>query len=152
MTSTIDGTRTTKLSVSLWTAQALLGLGFLAAGGMKLVLPAVVFVAQSKVPVPIIRVIGVCEFLGALGLLLPGILKIRRALTPIAAAGLFTISAGATGATLATGPAIAALGPAVLGVLAGLIVAGRLGWLAELGARRESVRAREVVRANVRVA
>ena len=33
-----------------------------------------------------IRVIGVCELLGAAGLLLPGLLRISQGLTPLAAA------------------------------------------------------------------
>jgi hypothetical protein len=154
MRSTTKITKITKGSASLWTVQSLLALVFLFAGGMKLVLPAAVFVAQSKVPVPLIRVIGVFELLGALGLILPGLLKIRRGLTPIAAAGLFTIGAGATGATLAQGPAVAALGPAILGVLAALVVAGRIEWLRELGAARSESRIQspESLRASVRVA
>ena len=35
-----------------------------------------------------IKFIGLCEILGALGLVLPGLLKIRRQLTPLAALGL----------------------------------------------------------------
>ena len=40
--------------------------------------------------------IGVAEVLGAIGLILPGVLRIRPGLTPLAAAGLVIIMIGAT--------------------------------------------------------
>lgn len=47
-----------------------------------------------------VRFIGVCEVLGALGMILPGILRIRPGLTPLGAAGLLIIMIGATVLTL----------------------------------------------------
>jgi hypothetical protein len=72
-----------------------------------------------------LRFIGVCEVLGALGLLLPGILRIRPGLTPLAAAGLVIIMIGATGITLAGGDAVPALFPLAVGLLATFVVYGR---------------------------
>ena len=54
-------------------------------------------------PVWFIRFIGVCEFLGGLGLLLPGLLKTRQYLTPLAALGLAIIMIGAVVFTLING-------------------------------------------------
>ena len=51
---------------------------------------------QIHLPGLFIKFIGVCEVLGALGLILPGLLRIRRGLTPLAAAGLVIILIGAT--------------------------------------------------------
>ncbi|HWH51482.1 MAG TPA: DoxX family protein [Gemmatimonadaceae bacterium] len=117
-------------NVPLWIIQVLVALVFLATGGMKLVFSSAALAAQSPVPLPILRILGVCEVLGALGLVLPGLFKVRRGLTPIAAAGLFTVASGATGATLAMGQSAMAILPAVLGVLAAIIAAGRRAWLA----------------------
>jgi hypothetical protein len=47
-----------------------------------------------------IRFIGVAEVCGAAGLILPWLMRIRPALTPLAAAGLVIIMAGATVITL----------------------------------------------------
>ena len=67
----------------LWIIQVLLALLFLFAGGTKLVLPLDVLTSmgspnQVHLPGLLIRFIGVCEVLGALGLILPGLLRIRR--------------------------------------------------------------------------
>jgi hypothetical protein len=78
-----------------------------------------------------LRFIAVCEILGALGLILPGLLRIRPGLTPLAAAGLVIIMIGAMVVTLATGPAMLALIPLVTGLLLSFVIRGR--W------RRDSV-------------
>ncbi len=81
---------------------------------------------------PFLRFIGVMEILGGFGLVLPGMLHIRTALTPLAAAGLSVIMIGAVVVTIQTmGLALAAL-PFVTGVLALFVAYGR--WrLAPLG-------------------
>ncbi len=109
----------------LWIIQALLAATFLFAGGMKLALPLEALTGQTPLPGPFIRFIGVAEVLGALGLILPGLLRIRRHLTPLAAAGLTVIMAGATVLTLATATAGAALIPAIVGLLAAAVAYGR---------------------------
>ena len=50
-----------------------------------------------------LRFIGLCEVLGALGLILPRLLGIRPGLTPLAATGLVIIMVGATVVTLMAG-------------------------------------------------
>jgi len=109
----------------LWIIQALLAATFLFAGGMKLALPLEALTGQTPLPGAFIRFIGVAEVLGALGLILPGLLRIRRHLTPLAAAGLTVIMAGATVLTLATATAGAALIPAIVGLLAAAVAYGR---------------------------
>src|SRR5581483_5277255 len=80
--------RSMKAEVALWVAQGLLALLFLFAGTMKLILPIEEMTAQLPLPGLFLRFIGVCEVLGALGLILPGLLRIRPRLTALAAAGL----------------------------------------------------------------
>lgn len=124
-----------RTNVMLWTIQGLLALTFLFVGGMKLVTPAATLAPKiAPLPLGLVRFIGLCEVTGALGLILPGLLRIRTTLTPLAAAGLIIIMSGATAACIALGHANESVGPAVLGVLAMLIVYGR-GFLAPLARR-----------------
>jgi hypothetical protein len=72
-----------------------------------------------------VRFIGVAEVLGAIGLILPGLLRIRPGLTPLAAAGLMLIMIGATVLTLASGEITPALIPLVVGLLLAFVAYGR---------------------------
>jgi hypothetical protein len=123
----------------LWVVQALLALLFLFAGGTKLSMSAAELTAQTPMSAGFLRFIGVMEILGGLGLVLPGMLRIRTALTPLAAVGLSIIMIGAVVITIQTmGPALAAL-PFVTGALALFVAYGR--WrLAPLGAPHATVR------------
>jgi hypothetical protein len=92
---------------------------------MKLVLPLEKLTGPVSLPGGFVRFIGVAEVLGAIGLVLPGLLRIRPGLTPLAAAGLVIIMIGATAITLATGDVAAALIPLVVGLLAAFVAYGR---------------------------
>ena len=87
-------------------------------------------------PGAFLRFLGVAEVLGALGLILPGLLRIRPGLTPLAAAGLVLIMIGAAVITLATMGAGAGADPAGGGAPRGV---GRLRPLAAGAARRAGV-------------
>ena len=102
----------------LWILQGLLAALFLFAGGVKLVLP-IEAMQQGPValPGPFLRFIGVGEVTGAVGLVLPWLLRIRPGLTPLAAAGLIVIMTGATVMTAVSGPVAPALFPLAVGVL-----------------------------------
>ena len=115
------------MNVALWTVQALLALIFLFTGGMKLIMPIEEMTKQMPLPLPglFLRFIGVAEVLGAIGLILPWLLRIRPGLTPLAAAGLVIIMIGATVFTLATGDIAMALFPLVVGILAAFVAYGR---------------------------
>ena len=113
------------MTYALWIVQGLLAALFLFAGGMKLVLPLVELTGQMPLPGPFMRFIGVAEVLGAIGLILPGLLRIRPGLTPLAAAGLVIIMIGATVVTLRGGSVAMALIPLVVGLLSAFVAYGR---------------------------
>jgi uncharacterized membrane protein YphA (DoxX/SURF4 family) len=118
------------MTSALWIVQGLLALIFLFAGSMKLVLPIEVMTQQMPLPLPglFLRFIGTAEVLGAMGLILPGLLRIRPGLSPLAACGLVVIMIGATVVTLAGGEGAAALIPLVVGLLSALVAYGRRSW------------------------
>ena len=118
------------MTSALWIVQGLLTLLFLFAGSMKLVLPIEVMTQQMPLPLPglFLRFIGIAEVLGAMGLLLPGLLRMRPGLTPLAACGLVVIMIGATVVTLAGGEGAAALIPLVVGLLSALVAYNRRSW------------------------
>jgi uncharacterized membrane protein YphA (DoxX/SURF4 family) len=113
------------MNVALWIVQALLALLFLFAGGMKLVLPIEEMTKQIPMPGLFLRFIGVCEVLGAIGLILPGLLCIRPKLTPLGAAGLVIIMIGATVVTLMTAGVAMVVLPLVVGLLCAFVAYGR---------------------------
>ena len=113
------------MTYALWTVQALLALVFLFAGGAKLVMPLEAMKGPVALPGFFLRSLGVVEVLGAAGLILPGLLRIRPGLTPLAASGLVVIMIGATMITLVGGDVATALIPLVVGVLAAFVAYGR---------------------------
>jgi DoxX-like family len=113
------------MSVALWIVQGLLAALFLFAGGAKLVMPLDQMTGPVTLPGWFVRFLGVAEVLGALGLILPGLLRIRPGLTPLAAAGLVIIMIGATVITLIGGLVALALMNVVVALLAGFVAYGR---------------------------
>ena len=113
------------MNIVLWIIQVLLALLFLFAGGVKLVLPIEEMTRQMAMPGLFLRFLGVVEVLGGLGLILPGLLRIKTWLTPLAAAGLVVIMIGATVISLRIGPVGPALFPLVSGLLAAFVAYGR---------------------------
>ncbi len=118
------------LTSALWIIQGLLALLFLFAGSMKLIVPIEMLTAQMPLPLPglFLQFIGVAEVAGAIGLILPGLLRIRPILTPLAACGLLVIMVGATVVTLAGGEVMPALLPLVMGLLCAFVAYGRRSW------------------------
>jgi hypothetical protein len=114
-----------KLNVLLWVIQSLLALLFLFAGVVKLVIPMAAMAKQTGLPGGFLRFIAICEVLGALGLLLPGITRIRTGLTPLAASGLVIIMIGATWISAAKVSVPSAVLPLVVGLLAAFVAYGR---------------------------
>jgi uncharacterized membrane protein YphA (DoxX/SURF4 family) len=114
---------------ALWTAQVALAAVFLFAGSMKFVMSAEDM--GDMFPLAFMRFIGACEVLGGLGLILPGILHIRRGLTPLAAAGLVIIMAGAIPSAAIDAGAVAAIVPLAIGLVAAFIVRNRWSWFTQ---------------------
>ena len=109
---------------ALWIVQALLALVFVFAGVAKLIMPVEEMTKEIHLPGLFLRFIAVVEILGALGLILPALLRIRPGLTPLAAAGLVIIMIGATALSLTLGVAMA-IAPFVVGLLATFVAYGR---------------------------
>jgi hypothetical protein len=128
-----------KINVALWTAQTLLAAVFLFAGGMKLIMPAAELAKVSPLPVWFIQFIGVAEVLGGLGMILPGVTRIRTGLTALAASGLVIIMIGAVVVTIATTSAVQAVLPFVVGVVAVAVAYGRWRVVPISGASRRLV-------------
>jgi hypothetical protein len=113
------------MTYALWIVQALLALLFLLAGVAKLIMPIEEMTKDIQMPGAFLRFIAVAEILGALGLILPSLLRIRTGLTPLAAAGLLIIMVGATVVSLKIGTVAMALMPFVVGLLAAFVAYGR---------------------------
>jgi len=119
--STTHETPSRKTLALLWTIQAVLALLFLFAGVVKLATSSAELAQQSPLSPLFIKLIGLAEVAGGLGLVLPGLLRTARYLTPLAAAGLTIIMVGATVLTAAAGQIGPALFPAVVGLLAAFV-------------------------------
>jgi hypothetical protein len=105
--------------------QSLLAALFLFAGSMKFIMTVAEMTKQIPFPGWFLHFIGAAEVLGALGLILPSVLRIKPVLTPVAAAGLVIIMIGATVTTLFTPAPAGAIVPFVIAVLAAFVAYGR---------------------------
>ena len=87
------------MNIVLWVMQIVLALVFVLVGWLKIVTPYDRFVEMlpwgNDVHPRTIKGIGILEILGAVGLVLPGLLNILPKLTPYAAAGLAVTMIGA---------------------------------------------------------
>ena len=118
------------MNILLWIIQILLGILFLFAGGTKFYYTIQQMrdmgpPYQILFPSWFIHFIGVCEILGGLGLVLPGLLRIRPYLTVLAAIGLTIIMIGAvvvTAMSVGIGPAIPTV---IIGLLCAFVAYGR---------------------------
>jgi putative oxidoreductase len=117
------------LHLGLWVVQGLLGAMFLAVGAMKATQPIAVLVDTlgwpAAVPAALVRVIGVAELLGALGLILPAATRVKPMLTPLAGVGLAMAMLLAAVLHASRGELGALPIPLVLGGLAAFVAWGR---------------------------
>jgi uncharacterized membrane protein YphA (DoxX/SURF4 family) len=95
------------LHIALWAAQALLALAFGFFGFNKatgdLVALSQMMTWIPDVPALFVRFVGVMEVLGAIGMILPGVTRIKPGLTPLAALGFAFIQILAIGMHAARG-------------------------------------------------
>jgi DoxX-like protein len=111
---------------TLWILQVLMGLFFaLASGAPKLLLPADALPMPIPLPTWFMTFTGVCEILGGLGLILPGLLRIRVGLTPLAAAGLTLVAIGGAVYQVAAGEPGNAVFALVFALISAFIAYGR---------------------------
>ncbi|MQA15760.1 MAG: DoxX family protein [Pseudonocardiaceae bacterium] len=93
---------------------------------MKLLIPTAEMELMSQgVPVILLRIAGVAEVLGALGLILPAATRIVPMLTPLAASGLVVVMLGATVANIVIGTYLVVIQTVLLGLLAGFVAWAR---------------------------
>jgi len=113
------------MTYALWIVQVLLALLFLFAGASKFIMSIEEMTRDIHLPGAFLRFIGVAEIVGAIGLIVPSLLRIRPGLTPLAAAGLVIIMIGATVLSVMIGGVVLALMPFVVGLLAAFVAYGR---------------------------
>jgi uncharacterized membrane protein YphA (DoxX/SURF4 family) len=119
--------------IALWILQALLASLFLFAGTFKLTMPADALARETGLPALLIQFISLAEVAGGLGLLLPGLVRVHRELTPIAAAGLIVIMIGAVTISALRVSLGAAVMPFVVGLLLVTVARGRREWVVRPG-------------------
>ena len=121
--------RSKALHITLWIAQVLLAAMFLMSGFMKLAQPidqlSKMLPWAAQVPEALVRFIGAAEVLGALGLILPSLLRIKPQLTAWAAIGIAVIMLLATFFHISRGENGAIGMNIVLALLAAFIAWGR---------------------------
>jgi uncharacterized membrane protein YphA (DoxX/SURF4 family) len=116
------------LRIALWTCQVLLAIAFALSGAMKLgPLPAEALQAKGAVVLSegLIRFIGVVELLGAVGVVVPALLRVKPWLTPLASAGLAVVMVLAVAFHVVNGEAAHTPAPLALGAIAVFVSWGR---------------------------
>ncbi len=120
------------MNVVLWIIAGLLAAAFLAAGAMKALQPKEKLIASgmgwaADFSDGQVKLIGLVEVLGAIGLILPAVLDIAPVLVPLAATGLAITMAGAILVHVRRKENQAVLPSLVLLVLAAVVAWGRFG-------------------------
>lgn len=118
------------MNVVLWIVQVLLAVAFLIVGGMKLGMPPEDLVANGftfadDLPLGLVRFIGLVEIAGAIGLLLPSMLRVQPKLTVVSAASLAFLMLLGVITYLWLGNAAMLWAPLVLGLLSAFVAWGR---------------------------
>lgn len=114
------------MKYAIWTLQVILALVFVAAGVTKIITPpadlAEMMSWTTLMPTLAVRVIGLLEVAGALGLILPWLTGIQPQLVRLAAGGLILTMVGAVITHITIGDPIAQAVPSlVLGILVAVV-------------------------------
>lgn len=116
-------------AIALWISQVILAAMFIMAGLPKVTTPiqelANTLPLAVEMPEALVRFIGISEVLAGIGLILPGILKIKPILIPYAALGLVVIMILAIIYHLSKGEVAPAAFNLALGLLASFVAWGR---------------------------
>ncbi len=114
------------IGITLWILQAFLALFIaLASGAPKLLLPAEALPMPIPLSQPFMWFIGVCEVLGGIGLVLPGLLRYQTGVTPLAAVCLVLLTLCATVYQFMGGQPESAVFALVMSALFAFIAYGR---------------------------
>jgi putative oxidoreductase len=88
------------LNITLWIVQGLTAALMLMSAFMKIATPIPELSAKWKwtgeLPQQVVRMLGIVDLLGGIGIILPAILKIKPGLTPLAAVGVVLLMISAT--------------------------------------------------------
>jgi putative oxidoreductase len=117
------------LNITLWILQVLVAAFFLMAGTMKLTQPIVKLSAMlpwtGQIPEILVRLLGMIDIVGAVGILLPGILRTRPRLIIWAALGIMLLMASAITFHISRGEAYGITPNILILLLAAAIAWGR---------------------------
>lgn len=118
------------MNIALWVIQILVGLLFILSGGAKATQPIPALANRmtfvNSFSEPFVRFIGVAEFLGGIGLIIPAATGILPWLTIVAAGGLAIIMTGAVVYHVQHRETNEIIPTGVLLLLAVLVLVGRL--------------------------
>jgi uncharacterized membrane protein YphA (DoxX/SURF4 family) len=115
------------MNVFLWIVQAIVAAMFAMTGVQKLTQSEEKLATLQGIPPNALRLLGIAEILGALGLILPAATGIAPALTPTAATGLAIIMVGAVTIHIRRREPAAGVATAGLFALAVVVAWGRFG-------------------------
>ena len=114
------------MNILLWILQVLLALAFAAHGWLLLSPPAELLpVMNEELGVGFRILLGAAEVAGAIGVLLPAIIRYKPWVTPVAAACLAFVVASATVLHLSRGETSSAVNTLILLLIAGFVAYGR---------------------------
>lgn len=117
------------MNITVWIMQSMLALAFVAAGGAKIAKDRAALLADTRMgwarefSSSQIKMIGLAEVLGGIGLILPLATGVMPVLTPLAATGLAVLMGGAATTHLRRKESAAV--PAILGLLSAGVAVGR---------------------------
>lgn len=120
------------MNIALWIVASVLAAVFLASGASKILQPREKLIAggykwaEDYAPVQV-KLIGVIEAVGAVGLILPAALGILEILTPLAATGLALVMVAAVLVHLRRNETKHMVNPLVLGAIAATVAVLRFG-------------------------
>jgi hypothetical protein len=117
------------LNIALWIVQGLTATLMLISAFMKIATPISELSAKWKwtgeLPEPIVRMLGILDLLGGIGIILPALLKIKPGLTSLAAGGVVLLMISATAFHILRGEESVIGFNIILMLFAGFITWGR---------------------------
>ncbi len=127
---TIQQKYSTALNIALWVAQVVLATSFIWAGMMKLFQPieklSEMWLWTSQVPVELLKLTGIVDLLGGIGLLLPSLLRIKPKLIPMTAIAIIVLMVCASIFHIVRGESSQIGANIVFALIAAFIAWGRL--------------------------